>query len=160
MSKIIAYIGLTLDGVIQSPGRPDEDTRGGFEHGGWAAPFQDPAIGKAVAASMGNKYVASRTLKEPLPWMNSQLLPGDAEPQVAELRTQPGKDIVILGSGQLVQSLMRCNLIDKLMLTIHPLVLGTGRRLFVDGAPPSTLRLIDSQSTSTGVVMANYEARR
>jgi dihydrofolate reductase len=109
---------------------------------------------------MGNKYVASRTLKEPLPWMNSQLLPGDAEPQVAELRTQPGKDIVILGSGQLVQSLMRCNLIDKLMLTIHPLVLGTGRRLFVDGAPPSTLRLIDSQSTSTGVVMANYEARR
>src|SRR5207237_10809839 len=93
------------------------------------------------------KYVASRTLKEPLPWMNSKLLAGNAEDTVAELRQQAGKDIVILGSGKLVQSLLRHNLIDELMLTIHPIVLGSGRRLFPDGGAPAALPLVHSTAT-------------
>ena len=192
MSRITAFIHLTLDGVMQAPARPEEDRRDGFVHGGWAAAYSDPDQGKAVGESMAKtgallfgrrtyenfyevwpkrtdnpftpilnntlKYVASRTLKEPLPWMNSRLLAGNAEDAVAELRKQDGKDIVILGSGVLVQSLLRANLIDQLMLTIHPLVLGSGRRLFPDGGgAPATLRLIDSKATSKGVVMATYQ---
>ena len=79
------------------------------------------------------KYVASRTLKEPLPWKNSVLLKGDAAEAVARLRKEPGKDLVMMGSGELVQSLMRRNLVDEYVLLIHPLVLGTGRRLFTEG---------------------------
>jgi len=191
MSRVVAFIHLTLDGVMQAPGRPDEDRRGRFEHGGWAGAYNDGVMAKAVGESMGNtgalllgrrtyedfyqvwpkrtdnpftpvlnnslKYVASRTLKEPLPWMNSKLLPGDAEDSVARLRKEPGKDIVILGSGMLVQSLLRRNLVDELMLTINPLVLGTGRRLFAEGGPSATLRLVDSKTTSTGVVIARYQ---
>jgi dihydrofolate reductase len=192
MSKVIAFIHLTLDGVMQAPARSDEDRRGGFEHGGWATPYNDDAMGRSIGQSMGNagalllgrrtyedfyevwpkrtdnpftpvlnnslKYVASRTLEEPLPWMNSKLLVGNAEESVADLRKRPGKDIVILGSGVLVQSLLRCNLIDELMLTIHPLVLGSGRRLFPDGGPSVALRLKDSRTTSKGVMIANYQS--
>jgi dihydrofolate reductase len=193
MSRIVAFIHLTLDGVMQAPGRPDEDCRGDFEHGGWAAPYNDAVQAKAVGASMQQtgalllgrktyedfykvwpnrkdnpftpvlnnalKYVASRTLKEPLPWMNSQLLPGNAEDSVAKLRQQAGKDIVILGSGVLVQSLLARGLIDALMLTIHPLVLGSGRRLFPEGGPSTTLRLVECQTTTKGVVIATYEPK-
>jgi dihydrofolate reductase len=106
------------------------------------------------------KYVASRTLEEPLPWMNSKLLKGDAEDSVAKLRQQSGKDIVILGSGTLLQSLLRRNLVDELMLTIHPVVLGSGRRLFPDGGGPATLRLVNSLSTSKGVVIVTYQPVR
>jgi len=191
MSRITAFIHIILDGVMQAPGRPDEDRRDGFEHGGWASSYSDPEQQKAVCASMANpgaillgrrtyedffkvwpkrtdnpfstilnntlKYVASCTLKEPLPWMNSRLLAGNAEHAVGKLRKQDGKDIVILGSGVLVQSLLRANLIDQLMLTIHPLVLGSGHRLFPDGGAPATLRLIDTKATSKGVVMATYQ---
>ena len=192
MSRVVAFIHLTLDGVMQAPARPDEDRRAGFEHGGWAQPYiNDGVIAQAVGESMANtgalllgrrtyedfyqvwpkrtdnpftpvlnntlKYVASRTLKEPLPWMNSKLLAGDAEDSVSKLRKEPGKDIVILGSGVLVQSLLRRNLVDELMLTINPLVLGTGRRLFPEGGPSATLRLVDSKTTSTGVVIARYQ---
>ncbi|HTE46139.1 MAG TPA: dihydrofolate reductase family protein [Gemmatimonadaceae bacterium] len=103
------------------------------------------------------KYVASTTLKEPLPWMNSTLLHGDAADAVAKLKEQPGKDLVILGSGALIQSLMRRNLIDHYLLTIHPLVLGSGRRLFPDDGPTVKLRLVSSKQTTTGVVIASYE---
>ena len=191
MSRITAFIHLTLDGVMQAPGRPDEDCRDGFEQGGWAMHYNDADQGKAVGQSMANtgaillgrrtyedfyqvwpkrtespfsailnntlKYVASRTLKEPLPWMNSKLRAGNAEDTVAELRQQAGKDIVILGSGMLVQSLLRHNLIDELMLTIHPIVLGSGRRLFPDGGAPTALRLVDSTATSKGVIIARYQ---
>jgi dihydrofolate reductase len=102
------------------------------------------------------KYVASTTLKEPLPWSNSTLLKGDAAEAVARLKDQLGKDLVILGSGVLVQSLMRRNLIDEYVLSIHPLVLGSGRRLFPDGSPFIALRLVDSKTTTTGVVIAIY----
>jgi dihydrofolate reductase len=175
---------------MQAPGRPDEDTRGGFEHGGWAGPYFDPVAAQAAAAGIASqpallfgrrtyqdfhavwpnrtdnpftevlnnaqKYVASRTLAEPLPWKNSTLLAGDAEVAVAALKAQPGKDFVILGSGVLVQSLMRANLIDEYALSIHPLVLGSGRRLFPDGVPLAALRLVDTKTTTTGVMIATY----
>jgi dihydrofolate reductase len=100
------------------------------------------------------KYVVSTTLEEPLPWMNSTLLRGDAE--VAELK-ESEKDVVVLGSGELLQSLMARALIDEYRLMIHPVVLGSGRRMFRDGGPPSTLRLAESVITTKGVVMATYQ---
>jgi len=191
MSKIIVFNNITLDGVMQAPGRPDEDPRGGFQHGGWAVPYADQVMGEEVQESMANtggllfgrrtyedfykvwpdrtdnpftevlnnslKYVASTTLKEPLPWMNSRLLEGDAAQAVAKLRQQPGKDLVILGSGVLIQSLMRHNLIDEYVLQIHPLVLGSGRRLFADDGAFAVLRLVNTKTTTTGVVIATYQ---
>jgi dihydrofolate reductase len=100
--------------------------------------------------------VASATLKEPLPWINSTLLSGDAAAAVARLKEQEAKDLAVLGSGELVRSLMSHNLVDEYVLSIHPLVLGSGRRLFPDEGPQAALRLVDSKTTSTGVVMATY----
>jgi len=187
MSKVVVFVNLTLDGVMQGPARPDEDTRGGFKHGAWAAPYQAMESAGEAMANVGalllgrrtyedfysvwpkrtdspystyldniQKYVASRTLKEPLPWKNSILLKGDAAEAVAKLRSQPGKDLVIMGSGELIQSLMRRNLVDEYVLLIHPIVLGTGRRLFADGGAHASLRLISSRTTEKGVVVATY----
>jgi dihydrofolate reductase len=191
MSKVVVFMNLTLDGVIQAPGRPDEDRRGGFEYGGWAIQYADPEMGKVAAESMATtgalifgrrtyedfysvwpnrtddnpfttvlnnsrKYVASTTLKEPLPWVNSTLLQGDGATAVARLKEQPGKDLVILGSGELVRSLMRRNLIDIYVLQIHPLLLGAGRRLFSEDGSHAALKLVDSKITSTGVIIATY----
>jgi dihydrofolate reductase len=103
------------------------------------------------------KYVASRTLKEPLPWMNSTLLKGNVQEAVAALKAQQDKDLVILGSGELIQTLMQHQLIDQYVLLIHPLILGTGRRLFRDGSAYSTLQLADSKTTPNGVVIATYQ---
>ncbi len=102
------------------------------------------------------KYVASTTLKEPLPWMNSILLKGEVAQAVAQLKADLKKDLVVLGSGVLMQSLMRQNLVDEYILLIHPLVLGTGRRLFADGGAPTTLKLVASKATTTGVLIATY----
>ena len=110
------------------------------------------------AAVLNNrqKYVASRTLEEPLSWRNSTLLQGDAMEAVADLKKQPDNDLVVLGSGELVQSLMRANLVDEYVLLIHPLVLGSGRRLFPDDGSSAALRLVDTKTTTTGVVIATY----
>jgi dihydrofolate reductase len=190
MRRVVVINHVTLDGVMQAPGRPDEDTRDGFEHGGWGARNSDEVMGRAMGERMassgalllgrrtyedfhafwpqqtGNpytdvlnraqKYVASTTLSEPLPWMNSTLLE-DVPAAVAELKQQPGKDLVVLGSGELVRSLMGADLIDAYVLMIHPLVLGGGRKLFPEGATHSALRLTDSVTTTTGVVIASYE---
>ena len=190
MSKITAFVSVTLDGVMQAPGRPDEDPRGDFTYGGWAAPYADEVMGSVAAEGMATtggillgrrtyedfhsywpeqndspftevlnntqKYVASTTLTEPLPWSNSTLLKGDIAQAVSRLKQQPDKDIVILGSGQLVRSLMRYNLIAQFILLIHPLVLGSGRRLFADGAHVA-LRLVDTKITTTGVFIATYQ---
>ena len=175
---------------MQGPGRPDEDTRGGFEHGGWAAGNNDDVIGAALgermaesgglllgrrsyedmlsywntqdspfkdALNMAPKYVASRTLGEPLPWPNSTLLEGDVADAVAELKREPGKDLGIMGSGELIQSLMPAELIDEYLLMIHPLVLGSGRRLFPDDGGTQALRLVDSKMATTGVLIATYQ---
>lgn len=103
------------------------------------------------------KYVASRTLKAPLAWRNSTLLQGDAAEAVAKLKQQPGKDFIVMGSGELVQSLMKHHLVDRYVLLIHPLVLGAGRRLLPDGGTFAALKLIDCKSTDNGVVVATYE---
>jgi dihydrofolate reductase len=102
------------------------------------------------------KYVASTTLAEPLPWQRSRLLDGDAAEAVARLKQEPGRDLVVLGSGELVQALRRRDLVDEYQLLIHPLVLGSGRRLFPDGGTPETLRLVDSVTTTKGVIIATY----
>ena len=192
MCKIVVIESLSLDGVMQAPGRPDEDLRGGFQYGGWAVPYRDAVLGSVMAEGMAEagpllfgrrtyedffrvwpgrkdnpytevlnnslKYVASRSLAEPLPWSNSRLLKGEAAQEVARLREQPGKDVVVLGSGELVGSLMRHDLVDEYVLLIHPLLLGSGRRLFPDDGTFATLRLAETKTTTTGVVIASYHA--
>lgn len=188
MSKVVVFTNLTLDGVMQAPGRPDEDRRGGFEHGGWATPYAAMAqagesIGTIDALLLGRrtyedfyavwpkrkdsplsamldnmqKYVTSTTLSEPLQWRNSTLLKGDAAEAVARLKEESDKNLVIMGSGELVQSLMRSNLIDSYVLLIHPLVLGTGCRFFPDGGAFATLRLVGTKTTTNGAVIATYQ---
>ena len=193
MGKVVVFQSVTLDGVMQAPARPDEDTRDGFPYGGWAVPYAEPGIGRVTGESMATagglllgrrtyidfysvwpnrtdnpftevlnnapKYVASRTLQEPLPWMNSILIKGDVSKEVAKLKGQLEKDLVILGSGELIQALLQHKLIDQYILFVHPLVLGTGRHLFVDGSAYSALQLIDSDTTSTGVVVARYQMK-
>jgi dihydrofolate reductase len=188
MRKVIVFTNLTLDGVMQAPARPDEDRRGGFEHGGWAAPYAAMAQAGDSMANIGalllgrrtyedfyavwpkrkdspfsamldniQKYIVSKTLSEPLPWCNSTLLTGEAVETVARLKEKPGKDLVVMGSGELVQSLMRGNLVDSYVLLIHPLVLGSGRRLFTDGGAFAALRFVGAKTTDNGVVIATYE---
>ena len=182
---------LSLDGVMQAPGGPDEDRSGGFEHGGWQMPYNDEAAGSAItegmaaaggfllgrrtyelfaaywpsqpdddpiAATLNNlpKYVASTTLQEPLAWRNATLLQGEVAEAVAKLKQQPGKDLQVIGSGELAQTLMRHGLVDEYRLMLHPLVLGSGRRLFRDGNPRAALRLVDTRTTTTGVLMLTY----
>jgi dihydrofolate reductase len=188
MAKIVVLNHLTLDGVMQAPGRPDEDTRGGFAHGGWALPRGD-SVGAALGGvgqvggmlfgrrtyedffavwpgQTGNpftevlnatqKYVASRTLREPLPWVNSTLLAGDLVSAVSALKQTLDRDLLVMGSGELIQSLMRHNLVDTFVLMIHPIVLGAGRRLFTEGGPDAALQLVETKTTTTGVVIATY----
>jgi dihydrofolate reductase len=190
MGELTAVESLTLDGVMQAPGRPDEDMRGGFDQGGWAVPYTDEVMGRAMGERMGGggaivlgrrtyedfagywpkqkdnpytdvlnrtqKYVASWKLEEPLPWQNSTLLGGDAADAIAKLKNET-EHLTVLGSGELVGQLMRRGLVDEFLLLIHPLVLGTGRRLFPDGAS-ARLELADSLTTTTGVVIATYRA--
>ena len=190
MGEIVVFESLSLDGVMQAPGRPDEDTRGGFSRGGWAAPFADESMGKAAGRHMASsgglllgrrtyedfydvwpkrtdnpytevlnastKYVASRTLQEPLPWENS-VLTRDPVATVTELKPTLEKNLTILGSGELVRSLMEAELVDRFVLLLHPLVLGQGTRLFPEAGPSLDLRLVDSVTTTTGVVVGTYE---
>jgi dihydrofolate reductase len=127
-----------------------------YEHFASFWPTQPEDNPFAAVLNNRQKYVASTTLEEPLSWKNSTLLQGDAMEAVATLKEQPD-DLVVLGSGELVQSLMRRNLVDEYVLLIHPLVLGSGRRLFTDGGPSATLRLVDTKTTTTGVVIATYQ---
>jgi dihydrofolate reductase len=192
MGKVIVMNQLTLDGVMQGPGRPDEDTRDGFAHGGWAVPHGDEAMVTKMGERMGGdraflfgrrtyedllaswnaqggpfkdalnnarKYVASSNPTARLGWPNSTLLHGDVPAAVADLKQRSGTNLVIMGSGVLTGSLMAANLVDEYLLMIHPLVLGTGRRLFPEGVRVP-LRLADSLITSTGVVIASYELTR
>jgi len=193
MGRILVMENLSLDGVMQSPGRPDEDTRDGFDQGGWFQQYNDEVLGRFLGQNMGSssgalllgrrtyedfagfwpkqtdgnpftdvlnnarKYVASTTLDEPPPWQNSTLLDGEASESVAALKAEPGDDLVVLGSGELVHALMRRGLIDEFVLMIHPLVLGTGRRLFRDDEQTAKLRLENTVPTPTGVIIATYK---
>lgn len=187
--RVLAVNHLSLDGVLQGPGRPDEDTRDGFRHGGWAQDDNDPAMFAAMGERLGQgfswlfgrrsyddmlsywnqaggpfkdslngtrKYVASANPLTQLKWPNSTLLSGDVPAQIAALRDQPGGNLVIMGSGQLIRSLLPLGLVDELFLMIHPLVLGSGRRLFGPDHDARRLRLVDSATTGTGVLMVTY----
>lgn len=185
--RVVVITDLTLDGVMQGPGRPDEDRSGGFSQGGWATEYHamnevGDVLDDAGCLLLGRrtfedflrawpegsdspykryldriqKYVASRSIREPLPWKNSTLLGGDATVTVAELKKKPGKDMVVMGSGELVRSLMKRGLVDEFVLLIHPILLGTGKRLFVDGGEQAILELRSSKTTHNGVVIARY----
>ncbi len=191
MSNVCVVNNVSLDGVMQAPGRPDEDRRDGFEQGGWAIRFNDEVMGRVMGEGMTGegamlfgrrtyedlghywprqtdnpftevlnrtrKYVASRTLTEPLFWENSTLLQGDAVDAVAELRRQGGPDLTVLGSGELVQALQRRGLVDQYVLMIHPVILGNGRRLFDGGMPEAEFTLTRSVPTTKGVIIAFYD---
>src|SRR4029450_8344307 len=193
MANIHAILHITLDGVIQAPGRPDEDTRGGFKYGGWAIANQDEVLGRTMGEGMAHggallfgrrtyedfynvwpkrsnnpytdvlnntlKYVVSRTLREPLPWQHSVPLSGDATQAVAKLKRESGKDLGILGCGELVRSLARSRLIDQYTWITHPLVLGSGQRLFPEGSPYTALELTRSVTTTKGVVIGFYRPK-
>lgn len=189
--RIVVINHITLDGVMQAPGRPDEDTRGGFSHGGWAIPGNDEVMGQALTGRMGRpdgglllgrrsyegmlaawnaqggpykdalnaapKYVASTSSATRLDWPNSTLLHSDIPAAVAELKQNSTGDLVIMGSGQLIRSLLPHGLIDEYLLMIHPLVLGSGQRLFDHDANVAKLRLLSSTPTTTGVIIATYQ---
>jgi dihydrofolate reductase len=194
MRKVVANEFMTLDGVVQAPSYPDEDTTGGFEHGGWHRHYLDDVsmrwvvenvIGaggfllgrgtyemfaahwpnaseeeQALAQPLNTlpKYVVSTTLSEPLEWRNSTLLRGDLREAVSALRAEEGRDLHVIGSPGLVQSLIEHDLVDELQLMIDPLVLGGGKRFFPDDGALKRLRLVDNQATSTGALIATYAA--
>jgi dihydrofolate reductase len=188
MRRVTVNTFLTLDGVMQAPGGPEEDRSGGFEYGGWSfhywddlmGPLMDEALRKsfdlllgrktyeifaahwphvtdptADALNRATKYVASRTLKQ-VDWANSILIEGDVASYVAKLKQQEGREIHVHGSANLLQTLLRHNLIDEFRLWTFPLVVGKGKRLFGDGTTPGKLTLVDSMTSTTGVVIATY----
>ena len=180
---------LSLDGVMQAPGGPEEDPTGGFSHGGWSANYWDDMMGRVIGESMARpyeillgrktyeifaahwpyvtddpaadslnaarKYVASRTLRT-VEWSNSMLLQGDVGAEVAKLKEQDGPEIQVHGSSNLIQTLLKEGLVDEFRLWFFPLVIGKGKRLFGDGTIPGALKLIDSKTSTTGVVIATY----
>jgi dihydrofolate reductase len=193
MSTIEVVNHMTLDGVMQAPADPDEDRRGGFEHGGWATRYFDDVQREYMGARMGSgdgallfgrwtyekmagfwptqpednmirqvmaratKYVVSRS-PQAFEWENSVLLQGDAVEQVRELKAGEDRNIVLLGSAELIHALLPAGLIDAFLLTIHPLVLGSGKRLFPGEGALAKFRLVEATPTTTGVLIARYEA--
>jgi len=191
VGQILVFNHVTLDGVMQAPGREDEDRRGGFTHGGWARANNDAVMAGVFGAGMAGtsglllgrwtyesfaafwphqpqpnpfttvldnspKYVVSRTFSEPLPWQNSTLLRGDGAESVRALKRDSDKNLVVLGSGTLVRTLLAHDLVDQLLLFIHPLLLGAGRRLFGDDGARTALQLTETKPTTTGVIVATY----
>ena len=185
MRKIVVLSMITLDGVMQGPGGPKEDTSGGFQYGGWVAPYDDEVSDKLMKRLMKptdlllgrktfeiweeywpahesawpginevTKYVVSTTLKKSH-WEHSVFL--NSLPDIQKLKASDGGDIHVWGSGQLVQGLLKNDLVDELWLMIHPLTLGTGKKLFVDGPIPAAFTLIEGSITPSGVIIAHYK---
>ena len=188
MRKLIVNTFVTLDGVMQAPGGPEEDPTGGFQYGGWSVNYWDGMMGQTMAESMAKpfdillgrktyeifaahwpysnepgaeqlnqarKYVASRTLNR-VDWNNSTLIKGDVVQEIRKLKEQDGPEIQVHGSSNLIQTLLKSNLIDQLHMWIFPVVIGKGKRLFDQGTIPSSLKLTDSKTSSTGVILATY----
>jgi dihydrofolate reductase len=185
MRKIIVLSMITLDGVIQAPGGPGEDVTGGFKYGGWVAPYFDEVFGKILEKQLKpadlllgrktfeifasywpehesgwpgindvTKYVVSRTMKKS-DWKNSVFLKSLAD--IQKLKNSEGSDIQVHGSGNLIQLLLKNDLVDELWLKIYPLTLGNGKKLFDNGAIPAAFALIECTATPSGVIMANYK---
>lgn len=193
MRKLSVVEFLSLDGVMQAPGAPDEDTEGGFLHGGWAMQFMDQTNLDSATEGMAEtdaylfgrrtyeimatywpnapaddpfgrhlnptkKYVASRSLKG-ADWNNSTVIRGDLVEEVVKLKgEQQGKNITVLGSGDLVQTLMKNDLVDEYVLTVYPIILGGGKRLFREDREPRNLKLVESTPTTTGGVILIYHS--
>jgi dihydrofolate reductase len=192
MRKIIVLTFVTLDGVMQAPGGPEEDPSGGFRYGGWTVPYSDEFLGKEmvrqisrpadlllgrktyeifasywpnmknddnpIAASFNpaRKYVVSKTLTKP-GWENSVVISGDVTEEIRRLKEQKGPDIQVHGSGNLIQTLLRHDLVDELWLKIFPLTLGPGKRLFADGTIPAAFALQEYKTSPKGVIIASYQ---
>ena len=186
MRKIVVLSFITLDGVMQAPGGPEEDTSGGFEHGGWSFPYFDEVAGKAMAEQMApadlllgrktfdifasywpqhaddwpgineaTKYVVSRTATSS-DWSNSVFLNDDAVEEVKKLNAGDGTSLQVHGSGELIQTLLKHDLVDELWLKIFPITLGGGKRLFDGGAIPAAFTLERTTISPSGVIFANY----
>lgn len=188
MRKVIVLEHISLDGVIQSPGGPNEDTSGGFAYGGWIAPYSDERLGTLLRRQMNlpfdlllgrktfeiwepywpqhadewpgvntaTKYVASNT-RTSSKWQPSVFLDGDIAGKVAELKQQQGSDLHVWGSGNLIQTLIKHDLVDAFWLMIYPVTLGSGKRLFAGGTIPAAFRVTESEVTPKGVMVVNYE---
>ena len=188
MRKVIVLEHISLDGVIQAPGGPEEDTSGGFAYGGWIAPYSDAVLGSALRKQMNKpfdlllgrktfdiwapywpqhadtwpgvntatKYVASNTMTSH-EWQPSVFLSGDIAKKVATIKQQPGPELHVWGSGDLVQTLMKHDLVDAFWLMIYPITLGAGKRLFADGKVPMAFKVTESTVTPNGVIVVNYE---
>jgi dihydrofolate reductase len=185
MRKIIVLSMVTLDGVMQSPGGPEEDPSNGFRYGGWTVPYFDDDYGKVLKKQLkpadylfgrktfdifanywphhndywpevnaGTKYVLSNTLKK-TDWKNSVIISSMAD--IKKIKEGSGPDIQIHGSGELIQLLFKNDLVDELWLKIHPLALGSGKKLFEEGTIPAAFKLIEHSITASGVIMANYK---
>jgi dihydrofolate reductase len=189
MRELITTTFVTLDGIMQAPGGPEEDESGGFKWGGWSVNYWDDTMGEVMGGIMGKpfdlllgrktyevfaahwprstelgadmlnnarKYVASRTLDK-VDWNNSTLLKGDVVEEIGRLKGMDGPEVQVHGSGNLIQTLLKNNLIDRMYLWVFPVVIGEGKRLFGEGTNPSGLSLVDSKVSSTGVIIATYE---
>jgi dihydrofolate reductase len=188
MRKIIVFEHISLDGVIQAPGGPDEDTSGGFAYGGWIAPISDEILETALRKKMNlpfdlllgrktfeiwaaywpqhgdtwpgvntaTKYVASNTMTSSA-WQPSVFINGDIAEKVAQIKQRPGPDLNIWGSGNLLQTLIKHDLVDAFWLMIYPITLGAGKRLFAGGTMPMAFKVTESIVTPSGVIIVNYE---
>lgn len=188
MRKVTVLEHISLDGVIQAPGGPDEDTSGGFVHGGWIAPYSDPVLGSALRKQMNlsfdlllgrktydiwapywphhgdiwpsaiaaTKYVASKTQSSGA-WQPAIFLNGDIAEAVARIKQQPGRDLHVWGSSDLLQTLIKHDLVDAFWLMIYPITLGSGKRLFAGGTIPAAFKVTEGEITPSGVIVVNYE---
>jgi len=188
MRKVIVLSHVSLDGVLQAPGGPEEDTSGGFAYGGWIAPYADDVLGTVIRRQMNmpfdlllgrktfeiwapywphhadiwpsvnaaTKYVASNTMTSG-EWQPSVFLGGDIAEKVIKLKQQPGPDLHVYGSGNLLQTLIKHDLVDAYWLKIYPLTLGGGKRLFAAGTIPAAFKVTDSQVSPKGVMIVSYE---
>jgi dihydrofolate reductase len=188
MRNVIVLEFITLDGVIQAGGGPEEDTSGGFAYGGWQVPYSDDVLGAVMKKQMNmpfdlllgrktfdiwapywpkhadiwpgvmtaTKYVTSNTMTSH-EWQPSVFFGGDIAEQVINLKQQPGPDLHVYGSANLVQTLMKHDLVDEFWLKIYPLTLGSGKRLFVDGTIPAAFKVTESTVSPNGIILVNYE---
>ncbi|NTW22362.1 dihydrofolate reductase family protein [Candidatus Falkowbacteria bacterium] len=188
MRKIIVLTFITLDGVMQAPGGPKEDTSGGFKFGGWTVPYFDEFAGKVMSEQMKGKYdlllgrktfeifagywpqhteewpqvnqitkyVVTKTLKNPA-WENTVVIKDDVVNEIRKLKEQDGPALQVHGSGNLIQTLLKNDLVDELWLKIFPITLGSGKRLFAEGVIPAAFTLVESQASPSGVIIASYK---
>jgi dihydrofolate reductase len=188
MRKVVVLEHISLDGVIQAPGGPDEDTSGGFAYGGWIAPYSDKTLGTVLRKQMNlpfdlllgrktfeiwapywpqhadawtgvnaaTKYVTSNTITTS-EWLPSVFLSGDIAEKVARIKQQQGPDLHVWGSGNLIQTLIKHDLVDVFWLMIYPITLGIGKRLFTEGTVPMAFKVTESKVTPNGVIVVNYE---